>query len=109
MNCKEIDWFSPYVDETKTKKNYLINEIFTLTHIGDLGTTASRKNLNFLLSCLKILSQKITGKIKIKFIGRYKKKLISPFKNIEFEYTGYLENLDNEINSDAMISVSDYQ
>ena len=30
-------------------------------------------------------------------------------KNIEFEYTGYLENLDNEINnSDAMISVSDY-
>ena len=109
LNCKEIDWFSPYVDETKTKKNYLINEIFTLTHIGDLGTTASRKNLNFLLSCLKILSQKINSKIKIKFIGRYKKKLISPFKNIEFEYTGYLENLDNEINSsDAMISVSDY-
>ncbi len=109
LNCNEIDWFSPYVDEIKTKKNYSKNESFTLTHIGDLGTTASRKNLNFLLLSLKILSQKIESKIKIKFIGRYNKKLNSPFKNIDFEYTGYLDNLDAEINnSDAMISVSNY-
>lgn len=109
LNCNELNWFSPYVDEIKIKKDYSIHKYFTLTHIGDLGTTASRKNLNFLLRCLKILSKKINNKIKIKFIGRYDKKIESTFKNIEFEYTGYLENLDDEINnSDAMISVSDY-
>lgn len=109
LNCQELSWFSPFVEEKNMNIEKVNNDFFTLTHMGDLGTTASKMNLIFLLNSLKILSQALNRIIKIKFIGRFKKKLKSPYRNIIFEYTGYLENIDHELSSsDATISVSNY-
>jgi glycosyltransferase involved in cell wall biosynthesis len=109
INCKLLDWFSPEVDEIYVKKNFFLGEQINLCHLGDLETTASKNNIEFLRNSLNILSKKINKKIIITFIGRFKKKIISPYSNIEFRYLGFVENLSLEFNKfDALISVSDY-
>jgi len=109
INCQSLDWFSPEVDEIYIKKDFFLNDQFNLCHIGDLETTASRKNINFLKNSLIILSKNIKKKIIITFIGRFKEKIISSFSNIEFRYLGFVDNLSLELKKyDALISVSDY-
>jgi glycosyltransferase involved in cell wall biosynthesis len=109
VNCQTLDWFSPDVGEIFVKKHFFLNNQFNLCHIGDLQTTASRKNIYFLKKSLSILSKNINKKIVITFIGRFKEKITSSYSNIEFRYLGFVENLSLELKKyDALISVSDY-
>jgi len=109
FNCIQINGFSNYVPIEEVKKNFFNNETFTIAHLGDLDTTASRKNLDFLNSSVKLLSERLKKKIIIKFIGRYSKKAVLSTNNVEIVYAGFVKNLNSELtNCDAVVSASDY-
>jgi hypothetical protein len=89
-NCKTFSWFSPYVPILKiNRKN---NSKINILHLGDLGTTASRKNL---FSLNKILNKlpNLEDKISIKFIGRSDYKYLDNLNKKVFIFLGYKKNI----------------
>lgn len=109
INCKLLDWFSPQVNDHKIKKIFFCKKEFNIVHLGDLETSASKKNLKFLVDSLEVISKTINKKIIINFVGRFKEKKKSLYSNIKFKYLGHIEDLSKELNKyDALISVSEY-
>jgi glycosyltransferase involved in cell wall biosynthesis len=109
IRCEELDWFSPIVHNHEIKKVFVKKNYFNLLSIGDSATSASRKNLDSLFQILENISNKINFTLKITFLGRFDKKMISPYKNIVFEYVGYVKKLSLVINSfDASIYSANY-
>ena len=111
LYCKHLNYFSTFYSYNKIKKKFNSKGPFIITHLGDLSTTASRKNVDFLRKSLKVLSEKINRKIILFFIGRYagNKNLFLNYKNIKIKYMGHIKDLDKKlIKSDAVISVADY-
>ena len=110
LQCSQFNVFTEFFPKNKVKKNFRSKSTISLVHLGDLGTTASRKNISFLKKSINILSKKTEKKIIINFIGRnHEKKDILNCKNVSVRYLGFVKNLSNEIvKNDAVISVADY-
>ena len=90
-NCKTFSWFSSYVPVLKINKKK-DNPKINILHLGDLGTTASRKNL---FSLSKILDKfpNLEDKINIKFIGRSEYKYLDNLDKKVFLFLGYKKNI----------------
>tara|TARA_B100000674_G_scaffold137247_2_gene106925 strand:+ start:291 stop:1475 length:1185 start_codon:yes stop_codon:yes gene_type:complete len=109
FNCIQVNGFSNYISDEKIKKNFLNKETFVIAHLGDLNTTASRKNLDFLNKSIDLMSINLKKKIILKFIGRYSEKKIFSKKNVEVIYSGFVQDINTElIKCDAVVSAADY-
>lgn len=109
FNCIQVNGFSNYVSDEKIKKIFLNKETFVIAHLGDLNTTASRKNLDFLNKSIDLISNELKKKIILKFIGRYSEKKIFSKKNVEVIYSGFVKDINSElIKCDAVVSAADY-
>jgi glycosyltransferase involved in cell wall biosynthesis len=109
IRCEELDWFSPIVHNHEIKKKFASKNYFNLLNIGDAATSASKKNMNTLFQILENISNKINFTLKVTFLGRFDKKITSPYKNIVFDYLGYVKNLSSLINCfDASIYAANY-
>ena len=77
LQCSQFNVFTEFFPKNKVKKNFRSKSTISLVHLGDLGTTASRKNISFLKKSINILSKKTEKKIIINFIGRNHEKKTS--------------------------------